>query len=108
MIKKLHIGLGFNWFDFWIGFFIDRPGKALYICLLPMLTIKVRFTEHKKRECGQPMQKTACDTGDFWELFWYCEECHNEADDESEIEWPFPGNDQASRRDMERLGFEVV
>lgn len=31
----------FKWFDFWIGIYFDRDGRAIYICPLPMLGIKV-------------------------------------------------------------------
>jgi len=31
----------FAWYDFWIGWYFDRNGKALYICPLPMLVIKI-------------------------------------------------------------------
>lgn len=31
----------FKWFDFWIGIYFDREGRAIYICLIPMFGIKV-------------------------------------------------------------------
>lgn len=33
--------LFFKWFDFWIGFYIDRTGKTIYICPFPMFGIKI-------------------------------------------------------------------
>jgi hypothetical protein len=108
MIKKWHINLSFKWFNFWIGLFIDRPGKAVYLCLLPMLPIKIWFVEHLECPCcGEPMKKIAVlDAGDGWALYWSCKECGDEFD--IAIDWPFPDDAMMSVEKMERRGFEVV
>jgi hypothetical protein len=31
----------FRWYDLWIGVYIDRPNRTLYICPLPMIGVKV-------------------------------------------------------------------
>lgn len=33
--------LFFRWFDFWIGCYIDKANKAIYICPVPMVGIKI-------------------------------------------------------------------
>ncbi len=39
----MKIKLFFKWFDFWIGFFFDRPGRAVYICPIPMFGVKISW-----------------------------------------------------------------
>lgn len=33
----------FRWFDLWIGAYIDVENRAIYICPLPMVGVKIRF-----------------------------------------------------------------
>jgi hypothetical protein len=33
----------FRWYDLWIGMYIDTKGKAVYICLVPMIGIKISY-----------------------------------------------------------------
>lgn len=35
--------LFFRWFDLWIGAYVDVPGKALYVCPIPMFGIRIRW-----------------------------------------------------------------
>lgn len=37
------ISISFKWYDFWIGGFYDRSKRILYICLLPMLPIRIKL-----------------------------------------------------------------
>jgi hypothetical protein len=37
----MKIKIFFAWYDFWIGFYFDRHGKALYFCPLPCVVIKI-------------------------------------------------------------------
>ena len=37
----MSIQLMFAWYDFWVGLFWDRKARALYICPLPMIVIRV-------------------------------------------------------------------
>ena len=31
----------FRWYDLWVGIYIDKPNKAVYICPIPMFGIKI-------------------------------------------------------------------
>jgi hypothetical protein len=33
----------FRWYDLWIGAYVDRPNRTLYVCPVPMFGIKVRY-----------------------------------------------------------------
>ncbi len=33
----------FRWYDLWVGAYWDRTLKALYVCPLPTLGIKIQF-----------------------------------------------------------------
>lgn len=33
----------FRWYDIWIGVFVDRKNRAIYICPVPMLGVKVNY-----------------------------------------------------------------
>ena len=41
MNRKIKINFSFLWFDFWVGVYLDRKEKILYICPLPMCVIKI-------------------------------------------------------------------
>ncbi len=34
------------WYDGWIGYYYDRKSKALYICLIPMVVLKINKHQH--------------------------------------------------------------
>ena len=36
----------FRWFDIWMGLYIDRKNKAVYICPVPMLGIKISWEQN--------------------------------------------------------------
>ena len=38
---RLKIKPFFKWFDIWVGIYIDRAGKAIYICPIPTVGIKI-------------------------------------------------------------------
>lgn len=33
----------FRWFDLWVGVFIDLEKKAVYVCPVPMLGVKIQL-----------------------------------------------------------------
>lgn len=39
----MRIKIIFKWYDLWIGLFIDKPKKRLYIFLIPMIGIQIDF-----------------------------------------------------------------
>lgn len=36
------VTLSFAWYDLWVGAYIDRPKRAVYLCPLPCLLVTVR------------------------------------------------------------------
>lgn len=108
MKRKFHVKISFKWFDFWMGVFVDVPGKTVYVCIIPMFPVKLWFTEHLLcPDCGAPMDKCAVDTGDGWALFWECDECLFQGDEGHDIEWPF-GDKWMTHKDMQEHGYTVV
>ena len=47
----------FRWYDIWIGIFIDTKNKAVYICPLPMLGIKIYKKEKNDENFKQSQKK---------------------------------------------------
>jgi hypothetical protein len=43
LIEIKNLKISFAWYDLWIGIYIDKSNKKLYICLIPtlLLTIKI-------------------------------------------------------------------
>lgn len=35
----------FRWFDMWIGAYVDVPNRALYVCPVPMLGVKISLDD---------------------------------------------------------------
>jgi len=35
--------LFFRWYDLWVGVYIDRANRTVYICPIPMCGVKVVF-----------------------------------------------------------------
>jgi hypothetical protein len=33
----------FRWYDLWVGLYVDRKGRALYFCPVPMFGLKVEW-----------------------------------------------------------------
>lgn len=33
----------FRWYDLWIGAYVDTKGRAIYICPIPMVGVKVSW-----------------------------------------------------------------
>ncbi|KKL85162.1 hypothetical protein LCGC14_1957510 [marine sediment metagenome] len=68
----------FQWWDFWVGLFIDRKKRRLYILPLPCLGVvievaskcsdcdKIIFTDNTYDYCGRPHCCTcSCANDDF-------------------------------------------
>ncbi len=36
-------GVRFAWYDMWVGAYIDRRTLTVYVCLVPMVVVWVRF-----------------------------------------------------------------
>ena len=37
----MKVSMFFAWYDFWIGWFWDSKKRVLYICLIPMVVVKI-------------------------------------------------------------------
>jgi hypothetical protein len=37
------IELLFKWYDIWVGLYVDRINKTFYLCLLPMIVLKIKL-----------------------------------------------------------------
>lgn len=37
----------FAWYDFWVGVFVDRPKKCVYIFPVPMFGIKISWVRRQ-------------------------------------------------------------
>jgi hypothetical protein len=37
------VRLRFAWYDLWVGAYIDRAKRVIYICPLPTLLVEVRY-----------------------------------------------------------------
>lgn len=42
-IRKVYIKPFFRWYDLWIGLYIDKPNRTLYVCPLPMIGLKIKL-----------------------------------------------------------------
>jgi hypothetical protein len=101
--KILAVKLSFKWFDFWVGWYFDKVSRVLYVCLLPMLPIRL-YLEPKQvcPKCGHLMKKVAImDEG--WSLNWECLDCG----EIQEIDWSY-GENLVSSRQLVDSGFEIV
>jgi len=41
------ITLSFAWYDIWVGIYIDRARRAVYVCPLPCLVLKFQWRKAK-------------------------------------------------------------
>lgn len=39
----MNVRLRFAWYDLWVGAYIDRARRTLYLCPFPMLLLVVRY-----------------------------------------------------------------
>jgi hypothetical protein len=43
--QQMKIKIFFAWYDLWVGLYIDKENKTLYICLIPTVVIKIQFVK---------------------------------------------------------------
>lgn len=41
MLKLGRIRVFFAWYDMWVGFYYDRLDCVLYVCVIPMIVIRI-------------------------------------------------------------------
>lgn len=39
----MKLSVFFRWYDFWVGFYWDRAARALYVCPVPMLGVRIQL-----------------------------------------------------------------
>lgn len=39
----MRITLFFRWYDLWVGAYIDRANRAVYVCPIPMFGVKIEW-----------------------------------------------------------------
>lgn len=44
----MKVRLMFAWYDLWVGVFVDRPRRRVYIFPLPMLGLRVDFAREDR------------------------------------------------------------
>jgi hypothetical protein len=37
----VRLRLEWAWYDFWVGVYVDRPGRQVYICPLPTVVLRL-------------------------------------------------------------------
>ena len=45
--KRLYIKPFFRWYDLWVGLYIDKANKTIYVCPLPMIGLKIKLNIYK-------------------------------------------------------------
>ena len=43
VVKGTRVSVFLAWYDIWVGVYIDRKNKTVYVCLLPCVVIKLEF-----------------------------------------------------------------
>ena len=111
----MKVTLFFRWYDLWIGAYIDRPRRTVYICLLPTIGVKISFP----RITLQAPPYATCSVCDFpldvpcahwlgeWEGWCVSWNCQSECSDGIEMEWPFPNKLLVTVADFEQAGFTI-
>lgn len=49
----MKVSLKFRWYDLWVGVFIDRESRAVFICPLPCVVVKLSWG-NEQREMSNP------------------------------------------------------
>lgn len=44
----MNIQLFFRWYDLWIGVYIDTKNRAVYICPIPMIGVKIAINTTRR------------------------------------------------------------
>lgn len=39
----MRISLFFAWYDMWVGAYIDRENRTVYVCPLPMVVLRIQL-----------------------------------------------------------------
>lgn len=40
-LAAVRVTVGWRWFDLWVGAYVDRKGRAVYVCLLPTVYVRI-------------------------------------------------------------------
>jgi hypothetical protein len=65
--NRLKFSISFRWYDFWIGWYWDRENRAIYICLLPMLPIRISIQNAAEDDDDEIMYCQDCGRMILWD-----------------------------------------
>ncbi len=43
ILKIKNVRLSFAWYDLWVGIFVDKPKRRVYVCIIPTILITVQY-----------------------------------------------------------------
>jgi len=52
----MKVKLIFAWYDFWIGFYLDRDNRTLYFLPFPTIGFKIKFYKKPPYDVDDPNQ----------------------------------------------------
>ena len=85
-----------------MGIKIKLPWRDLYMGIY----VKAEKV-HRCEICRHRMSPYAADTGDGWEMGWYCPRCDEYYADEDDMLWPFESS-YAAAGELKAAGFMIV
>lgn len=108
--KRTRVSGFFRWYDLWVGVYLDRKNRVVYICPLPTIGLKIWQEEVTLCPvCNKALTKVAVHDGEGWGLYLECytDDCFNYCQVVDDIVWPF-GNRWMTAKDFEEAGYDVA
>lgn len=51
---KFGVAIGFNWRDLWVGVYVSKDRRVLYVCLVPCVVIAIKIRNYYERAWNVP------------------------------------------------------